>query len=123
MRVRTFRVPFSDVVGKEAAELEFDPETDYLMVRSLFAQPSDEVREFAGRLAKIDEKTSQREADAVILDLLDRTVVEWHLAGPDGEIARPTKAKELDALPGAVRGSLFGYLASFRGQPDPTPAD
>lgn len=123
MRIRSTRVPFSEIVGAEATELAFDPDTDYLVIRSMFAMPTSEVRDFAARLDGIGAETPEAEQDAILLELIGRTVTEWHLVGVDGRpVPQPVTSADLNALPGAVRGALFPFLASFRGRPDPTPA-
>lgn len=121
MQIKTFRIPFEEIVGPEATELAFGPR-DYLVIRSLFALPVAQVRDFADRIGKVGEATTPEEADALVLDLLGLCVVEWHLDGPDGSIPMPATGEDLDALPGAVRSALFPFLAGFRGKPDPTPA-
>lgn len=124
MRARTNRVPFTEIVGPDAAEVEFDPTTDYLVIRSLFGYPTREVREFMANLAGMGPDSPEEDAVAITLALMDRTIVEWHLIGPDGEpVPRPRAGADFDALPGAIRASLFPFLATFRGRPDPTPAE
>ena len=123
MKLRTFTVPFSEIVGSEATELEFDPATDYLLLRSIFAEKTSDVRDFAASIDALGAGSTDEDGVALTLDLLGRTVVEWHLIGPDGKaVPQPATGADLDALPGAIRGALFPFLASFRGKPDPTPA-
>ena len=58
------------------------------------------------------------EQDALLLDLLDAAIIEWHLAGPDGAaIEKPRTRADLRRLPVAIAGSLFPFLADFRGHP------
>ena len=124
MRVRTTRVSFAEVVGPEATEVEFDPATDYLVLRSLYAYPTGQIRDFVGRLGTLTTESTEQEAADLTIELLGRTVAEWHLLGEDGKpIPQPATRADLEALPGAVRGALFPFLATFRGRPDPTPAE
>lgn len=123
MQIRSFAVPFARVVeGTDSHELAFD-EGDYLVVRPIFALPSRAIRDVRDRIAAMTETSTDAEADALTLDLIAHTVAEWHLAGPDGPIAKPATAADLNELPGVLRGALFGFLSSYRGEgPDPTPA-
>lgn len=121
MQIRTFRVPFSRVVGDEAHELDFGPE-DYLVVRPVFGLSRTEVQGWAARVAEVAEADDAAKADQLILDLLGEAVIEWHLGGSDGKpIEKPGTVAALNALPGAVAGSLFAFLSSYRGEaPNPT---
>ena len=121
MQIKTFTVPFSEIVPAEAFELEFS-ESDQIVVRPIFGQAVSEIRDLQERLAKVTEATSEADADALVLELIERSVVRWHLDGPDGPIDKPTTAAALNALPGALRGALFPFLITFRGRgPNPTP--
>ena len=120
MRAKTFTVPFSKIVGDEATELEFGPD-DYLVVRPIFSLSAESLRGWVAKLNAVDQ-TSDAAADQLILDMLDVTCQEWHLTGSDGPIERPRTQAALLALPGAITGSLFGFLSSYRGDgPHPTP--
>lgn len=121
MRAKTFTVPFAKVVGEEATELEFGPD-DYLVVRPVFSMSAETLRGWVDRMGKIDLTSNDENADQLVLDLLDVTVQEWHLTGPDDKpIPQPKTRKALLSLPGAIAGSLFGFLSSYRGDgPNPT---
>ena len=121
MEIRKFRVSFEEIVGPDATELAFGP-GDYLIIRSIFGMPTTSIRDFQERLAKVTEDTAAEEADGLILDLIGRCVAEWHLETAEGSIPIPRTSEDLNALPGAIRGSLFGFLSGFRGKPDPTAA-
>lgn len=123
MQIRSFRVPFARVVeGTDSHELSFD-DGDYLVIRPIFAQPSRAIRDVRDRIAAMGEASTDDEADALTLDLIAHTVAEWHLVGPAGPIPKPETAADLNELPGVLRGSLFGFLSTYRGEgPDPTPA-
>jgi hypothetical protein len=122
MKLRTFTVPFAEIVAADALELEFS-DSDYLVIRPVFGQPVGLIRPLQDRLRGLSETASEDDADLLALEFLERAVVEWHLEGPDGPIARPRTVTELDALPGAIRGALLSFLMSFRGRsPDPTSA-
>ena len=114
MRAKTFTVPFARVVGDDATELEFGPD-DYLVVRPIFAMSAEVLRGWVKRITDIESDAPEAVADQLILDLLDATCQEWHLTGPDGAILQPKTRAALLALPGAITGSLFGFLASYRG--------
>ncbi len=121
MQIKTFTVPFSEIVPAEAFELEFS-ENDQIVVRPIFGQPVSEIRDLQERLAKMTEITSEAEAYEMVLEIMARSIIRWHLDGPDGPIDKPTTPEELNALPGALRGALFPFLISFRGRgPNPTP--
>ena len=115
MRAKTFTVPFAKVVGDEATELEFGPD-DYLVVRPIFSMPAADLRGWIERINDLDPESDASVGDQLVLDLMAETVLEWPLAGPDGEIPQPRTAAALLALPGAVAGSLFGFLSSYRGE-------
>ena len=120
MRAKTFTVPFSKVVGDEATELEFGPD-DYLVVRPVFGLSALDLRGWVDRINAIDG-TNQAAADQLVIDMLDVTCQEWHLTGPDDKpIPQPKTAAALLNLPGALAGSLFSFLSSYRGDgPNPT---
>lgn len=121
MQFNSFRVPFSKIV-EDAPELSFGPD-DYVRVRPIFSQPTASVRQFAARVDAVTAETPVEEADAITLELIERTIEKWSLIGPDGEIPKPTTIEELNALPASLRGALFPFLAMFRGDgPDPTTA-
>jgi hypothetical protein len=144
MRVRTFTVPFSTVVGDDATELEFGPD-DRLVVRPLFGLSASEAQEWAIRIVAVEDEgvatlrqedetaeayrarskseaykkklaAAEAEADKLILDLIAATVTEWHLAGPSGDIPMPRTPADLDALPAGLRVSLYPFLKEFRGK-------
>lgn len=118
MQLRTFRVPFARVVGEEATELEFGPD-DYLVVRPLFGLSKTALSEWAARFNVVTAAEGSDAADLsdkLVLDLLGACVIEWHLDGPDGPIAKPGTVKALNALPGALAGSLFTFLSGYRGE-------
>lgn len=118
MQLRTFRVPFSRVVGEEATELEFGPE-DYLVVRPLFGSSKTALAEWGERYKAATEAEGSDAADLsdqLTLDIIGATVTEWHLDGPDGPISKPGTAKALNALPGALAGSLLTFLSGYRGE-------
>ena len=115
MRAKTFTVPFAKVVGEEATELEFGPD-DYLVVRPIFSMPASDLRGWIERINTIEPDADAAVGDQLVLDLMAETVLEWHLTGPTGEIAQPRTAEALLALPGAIAGSLFGFLSSYRGE-------
>ena len=126
MQLRTFRVPFAQVVGEAATELDFGPD-DYLVVRPIFGVSKTELERWTSRFSEIadvvavDEKRAAKLSDKLVLDLLGAVVLEWHLAGPEGIIPQPGTVEALNALPGAIAGSLFGFLAGYRGEaPNPT---
>ena len=121
MRVRTFVVPFSKIVGEDAHELDFGPDDD-VIVRPLFGLSKAEIEEWGARITDVqklgEEKadTAEAAADQLILDLLAASVTEWVLDGPEGAIAKPTTPAALNALPGAIAGSLFRFLTTYRGE-------
>lgn len=120
MQLRTFTVPFSEIVGPEAMELEFGA-GDYVVVRPVFSRSVAEVRALQERMTKVSEDSSPEEADRLILDMIEMSFVEWHLTGPDGnEVTIPRTSADLDALPAALKGSIFPFLTDFRGR-DPNP--
>lgn len=121
MLIKTFRVPFAEIVGPEAMELEFGPD-DYAVVRPLFSRSVAEVRDLQERMAAVDEDTPPEEADRLVLDMLGMAFMEWHLVGPDGTpIPQPATTDDLDALPAALKGSIFPFLSNYRGRtPNPT---
>ena len=117
MNLRTFRVPFSRIVGEDANELEFGPD-DYLMVRPIFGLPASQVAELSNRMTALgtDEEADEAKADALLLDLMDSAIVEWHLVGPDGEaIPRPKTGDEVRELPAGLAGAFFAFIATYRG--------
>lgn len=123
MRVRTFVVPFTRIVPDDAHELEFGPD-DHVVVRPLFGLSKTEIETWAVRIAGVEEtgKDESRKAEAesaadqLVLDLLNAAILEWRLDGPDGPIAKPTTPDALNALPGAVAGSLYRFLTTYRGE-------
>lgn len=121
MQIRTFTVPFAKVVGDEATELDFGPD-DYLVVRPIFGLSKTDLESWQKRFAELQtavDKTptkAQATADQLALDLLNTFVLQWHLDGPDGPIAKPGTIAALNALPGALAGSLLAFLAGFRGE-------
>lgn len=120
MQYKTFKVPFSEVVGDDHPEVEFGPE-DYLVVRPIFAFPVREISDFRERVGKIEELPDAEAAD-LLTDILSRTIKEWHLETPDGPIPMPKTADDLDSLPAAIRSMLLPFILTFRGRgPDPTP--
>ena len=118
MRIRTFRVPFSRIV--DVPELDFGPE-DYVVLRPVFGQPADVLTEFLERVAALTDEDKD-ESDRFALDLLERTVAEWHLTDEAGEaIAQPRTAAEMYRLPAQVSGGLVTFVMGYRGDgPDPT---
>lgn len=120
MRAKTFTVPFSKIVGEEATELEFGPD-DYLVVRPIFSMSAEVLRGWIARINEIEPDAPQEVGDQIILDLLDVTCEKWSLTGSDGPIPQPKTQEALLALPGAIAGSLFGFLTTYRGEgPNPT---
>ena len=122
MRVRTFVVPFSKIVGEDAHELDFGPD-DHVIVRPLFGLSKAELEEWGERIKVVetlgnaeDKKAAEAAADQLILDLLAVAVTEWVLEGPDGAIAKPTTPEAFKALPGAITGSLYRFLTTYRGE-------
>ena len=121
MRVRTFTVPFAEIVGEDAHELDFGPE-DRVVVRPLFGLSKAAIEAWAARIAEVEkagtDKTEGAEemADRLIIDLLSEGVIEWHLEGPEGPIGKPGTPEALNALPGAIAGSLYRFLTSYRGE-------
>jgi len=115
MRAKTFTVPFAKIVGEDATELEFGPD-DYLVVRPIFSMSAEVLRGWVKRMNNIDESVDEEVSDQLVIDLLDATCQEWHLTGPDDKpITQPKTRKALLNLPGAVAGSLFGFLSGYRG--------
>lgn len=126
MQIRTFRVPFTRIVGDEATELDFGPD-DYLVVRPLFGLSKTELEGWTARFGEItaivetDEKKAVKLGDRLLLDLMGTTIVEWHLAGPDGVIPQPGTSEALNGLPGAIAGGLLGFLSGYRGEASGNP--
>jgi hypothetical protein len=120
MQVRSFRVPFGQVCP-EATELDFGPD-DYLVVRPLFGLSKTALEGWTTRFGEVttalatDEKKAAKLGDRLLLDLMGTAIVEWHLAGPDGPIPQPGTIEAVNALPGAIAGSLLGFLSSYRGE-------
>ena len=121
MEIRTYTVPFSEIVGPEATEVTFGPD-DYVQLRSLWAYPASEVSDILRRQQTLTEDSPDSDAEAILEELLRRCVVGWSLNGPDGPIPKPTNTAEVDRLPTALALRLVPFLATFRGKPDPTPA-
>lgn len=122
MQLKTFTVPFSEIVPADALELAFD-ESDFVVIRPIYGQPVADIRGLQERLTKLTAESTDDEADQLILDLLKTAIVGWNLAGPTGPIPMPTSSAELNALPSALRGALFPFLTSYRGKgPNPTTA-
>lgn len=135
MRAKVFTVPFAKVVGEEATELEFGPE-DYLVVRPIFGMSAIDIRTTQARIETFEAKPVEAqkiadpkkrkaeldklnvEAGELILSLMDLAVIDWKLAGEAGPIERPHTVEALDALPGAIRGGLYGFLVNYRGDTD-----
>ena len=121
MRVRTFVVPFATIVGEDAHELDFGPD-DHVIVRPLFGLSKTEIEAWGARITEVqrlgEEKADGAEAaaDQLILDLIADGITEWVLDGPDGAIAKPTTPDALNALPGAIAGSLYRFLTTYRGE-------
>ena len=121
MRVRSFTVPFAKIVGEDAHELEFGPD-DRVVVRPLFGLSKTEIETWGARIAAVekagtDEADDALElADRLIVDLLTASLTEWHLDGPDGPIEKPGTPEALNALPGAIAGSLYRFLTTYRGE-------
>jgi len=121
MRVRTFTVPFAKIVGEDAHELDFGPE-DRLVVRPLFGLSKADIEAWAARIAEVEKAGTDKAigaeemADRLIIDLLSAAVIEWHLEGPEGPIGKPGTPEALNALPGAIAGSLYRFLTSYRGE-------
>lgn len=124
MRVRTFTVPFAKIVGEDAHELEFGPD-DYLVIRPLFGLSKTEIEAWAERIGEVEKLGTDPEAiaaaDQLILDLLGAAVLTWHLDGPDGPIEKPGTPEALNALPGALAGSLYRFLTTYRGEATANP--
>lgn len=121
MRVRTFVVPFAKIVGDDAHELEFGPD-DHVVVRPLFGLSKAEIETWRDRIAEVEKlgtakaPSAEAAADQLILDLLASSVIEWQLDGPDGPIPKPTTPAALNALPGAITGSVYRFLTTYRGE-------
>lgn len=130
MRVRTFVVPFAKIVDDNAHELDFGPD-DHLIIRPLFGLSKTEIEAWSERITAVEDhgksddadvrKAAEDEADRLILDLLNAAILEWQLDGPDGPIAKPTTPAALGALPGAIAGSLYRFLTTYRGEAAPNP--
>lgn len=134
MRVRSFKVPFSKVVGEEAYEVEYGPD-DAMVVRPLFGLPAGKAQEWAKRIDQlhrqsVDAQASGEQSDIdaageavaqIVLDLLRELVTDWRLEGPDGPILKPAKGEDLDALPLTLRNALFGFFQTYRGDGPPNP--
>lgn len=121
MEIRTYTIPFAEIVGPDATEVVFGPD-DYLQLRSLWAYPANEVSDIIRRQQALTVESPDEDAEAILKELLTRCVVGWNLNGPDGPIPKPTNTAEVDRLPTALALRLVPYLATFRGRPDPTPA-
>jgi hypothetical protein len=134
VKARSFKVPFSKVVGDDATEVEYGPD-DCMVVRPLFGLPSGRAQEWARRIAGVrrdareaaasdDEAAKEAAGDAVdqlVLDLVAEQVDDWRLVGPDGPLLKPATPADLGALPFALRGALFGFFENYRGDgPNPT---
>ncbi len=121
MRVRTFTVPFAKIVGEDAHELDFGSE-DRLVVRPLFGLSKADIEAWGARIAEVEKagtdkaEGAEEMADRLIIDLLSAAVIEWHLEGPEGPIGKPGTPEALNALPGAIAGSLYRFLTSYRGE-------
>jgi len=121
MRVRTFTVPFAKIVGEDAHELDFGPE-DRVVVRPLFGLSKAAIEAWAARIDGVEKagtdkaEGAEEMADRLIIDLLSEGVIEWHLEGPEGPIGKPGTPEALNALPGAIAGSLYRFLTSYRGE-------
>jgi hypothetical protein len=122
MRVRTFVVPFDKIVGEDAHELDFGPD-DHVVVRPLFGLSKAEIEAWATRIADVEElgkgedkPAAEAAADQLVLDLLNAAILEWNLDGPDGAIPKPTTPEGLNDLPGAIAGSLYRFLTTYRGE-------
>lgn len=128
MRVRTFTVPFAKIVGDEAHELDFGPD-DYVVVRPLFGLSKAEIEAWADRIGKVEKQGADEAGDAtaaadrLIIDLLAEAIREWHLEGPTGPIDKPATPEALNALPGAIAGSLYRFLTSYRGEATANPTN
>lgn len=126
MQVRTFTVPFAKVVGDEAHELEFGPD-DFVVVRPLFGLSRGEIAAWQERIQAVEvmaeTKAPEAEAasDQLVLDLLHAAIVKWSLEGPDGSIEMPGTPEALNALPGALGGSLYQFLTTYRGEAGANP--
>lgn len=129
MQIKTFRVPFAEIVGSEATELEFGPD-DYVVVRPLFGlsrlvlsgwQPKFEALAEMATNA-VDDAAAQKATDKLTLELLATTCLEWHLTdGDDKPIPMPKTSADIGALPGAISAGLLTFLAGYRGaDPNPT---
>ena len=121
MRVRTFVVPFAKIVGDDAHELEFGPD-DHLIVRPLFGLSKSDIEAWSERIKAVEEAGTAEKpeaeglADQLVLDLLAAAIIEWQLDGPEGPIQKPTTPDALNALPGAIAGSLYRFLTTYRGE-------
>jgi hypothetical protein len=121
MRVNTFTVPFAKIVGEDAHELDFGPE-DRVVVRPLFGLSKADIEAWVARIAEVEKAGTDKAigaeemADRLIIDLLSAAVIEWHLEGPEGPIGKPGTPEALNALPGAIAGSLYRFLTTYRGE-------
>lgn len=126
MRVRTFTVPFKQIVGDEALELDFGPD-DFVVVRPLFGLSKTIIEQWTTRITEVeklaisDEPGASDAADRLIVDLLAEGILSWHLEGPTGPIEKPGTPEALNALPGAIVGALYRFLTQYRGEPGPNP--
>lgn len=133
MRVRTFTVPFSRIVGEEARELEFGAE-DFTVVRPLFGLSFSETRGWQDRIREVEDlaerlsefsedekREAEAKADALVLDMMRAGFAEWHLSGPNGPIPMPGTPEALDALPAGLRTRIYPFLSTYRGE-DPNPS-
>jgi hypothetical protein len=117
MQPRTYRVPFSAI--PDVTELEFGSD-DYLVIRPLGSRSSAVYADIAARAQAVstDDETASA---AVYMELLNLTIAEWHLAGPDGPIPMPATWDDVEALPQALAVPLIGFLFKYRGDgPNPT---
>jgi len=119
MEIRHFTVPFGRIL-EDSPELNFGPD-DYCVIRPIFSRPATDIRSLAGRIGEVTDETDDSVVDRLIIDLLDQCILTWSLTGPDGPIAKPATPDALNALPGVLRGALFSFLTSYRGEgPNPT---
>ena len=131
MRIRSFRVPFSQILDDESHELEFGPD-DYLVVRPVFALSAEALQAIQERMAAIGEaaasddpdkvKQAERLSDKLYEDVVKATVLEWRLADENGvSIDKPATRAALRKLPGPLAGGLYNFLITYRGDDGPNP--
>ena len=141
MQPRTATVPFADILGESANEIDFGPD-DFAVVRPLYSHPGVKIRDLLDRINALgrapaippDSSPEERqrledahavaqeeEGDRILLDMLDLCIVTWSLYEDGVAVPMPRTPDALNRLPSALRGALYVFLMSFRGKgPNPT---